>query len=124
MLTGKLIELSKKTDSFSIFKMSHHEGTVRAAIRQAMKILGKQFVLGETINEALKRAEKQETRGYRYSYDMLGEAAKTDLDAQYYFDSYSNAIHKLAGQPRQGCSQQCWYLGCCLHCMPAMKALP
>ena len=105
MLTGKLIEPSKKTDRFlsNTFKKllnRSSEGTIRAAIRQAMKILGKQFVLGETIDEALKRAKKQETRGYRYSYDMLGEAAKTDLDAQYYFDSYSNAIHAI-GQGNQ-----------------------
>ncbi|MBW3096145.1 bifunctional proline dehydrogenase/L-glutamate gamma-semialdehyde dehydrogenase PutA [Pseudohoeflea coraliihabitans] len=66
--------------------------TVRTATRQAMRFLGHHFVLGETISEALSRAAKNEARGYRHSFDMLGEGARTRADAQHYFKSYANAI--------------------------------
>ena len=54
------------------------EPFIRQALRQAMRILGDNFVLGRTIQEALARAAPLEARGYRFSYDMLGERAKTD----------------------------------------------
>ncbi|MBC7282546.1 bifunctional proline dehydrogenase/L-glutamate gamma-semialdehyde dehydrogenase PutA [Hoeflea sp.] len=66
--------------------------TVRTATRQAMRFLGHHFVLGETISDALSRAAKNETRGYRHSYDMLGEGARTLADAKRYFKSYADAI--------------------------------
>ncbi|WP_420407072.1 bifunctional proline dehydrogenase/L-glutamate gamma-semialdehyde dehydrogenase PutA [Hoeflea sp.] len=66
--------------------------TVRTATRQAMRFLGHHFVLGETIEEALGRAAKNETRGYRHSFDMLGEGARTRADAKRYFKSYADAI--------------------------------
>ena len=72
------------------------EPVVRVAIEQAMKILGRQFVLGASIADALKRAEGMEDKGYRYSYDMLGEAARTGADARRYFQSYSAAISAIA----------------------------
>ncbi len=72
------------------------EPVVRVAIEQAMKILGRQFVLGSSIADALKRAEGMEEKGYRYSYDMLGEAARTGADARRYFLSYSAAISAIA----------------------------
>ena len=53
------------------------EPVIRQAVTQAMRILGRQFVMGRTIEEALDRARAQEKRGYRYSYDMLGESART-----------------------------------------------
>ncbi len=65
---------------------------IRPIILQGMKVIGKQFVMGTTINEALKRAQKLEAKGYRYSYDMLGEAARTADDAVKYFQSYEDAI--------------------------------
>ncbi len=68
---------------------------VRAATRQAMRILGHQFVLGETIKGALSRARGQEAKGYRYSYDMLGEGARTADDAERYFRSYADAIEAI-----------------------------
>jgi RHH-type proline utilization regulon transcriptional repressor/proline dehydrogenase/delta 1-pyrroline-5-carboxylate dehydrogenase len=74
------------------------EPVVRAAIEQAMKILGRQFVLGAGITDALKRAEGMEKKGYTYSYDMLGEAARTAADARRYFLSYSSAISTIAKQ--------------------------
>ncbi|MCZ6831210.1 MAG: bifunctional proline dehydrogenase/L-glutamate gamma-semialdehyde dehydrogenase PutA, partial [Gammaproteobacteria bacterium] len=60
--------------------------------RYAMQIMGTQFVMGKTISSALERAQKQEARGYRYSYDMLGEGARTMADADRYFQSYLDAI--------------------------------
>ncbi|OXS16525.1 bifunctional proline dehydrogenase/L-glutamate gamma-semialdehyde dehydrogenase [Zobellella denitrificans] len=72
------------------------EPVVRTAVGQAMKEMGRQFVLGRNIEEALKRANKYEERGYTYSYDMLGEAARTDADALRYHKAYSDAIKSLA----------------------------
>ena len=60
-----------------------------------MQIMGTQFVMGTTIDKALERAQDPEKKGYRYSYDMLGEAARTAADAQRYFDSYRNAIEAI-----------------------------
>jgi RHH-type proline utilization regulon transcriptional repressor/proline dehydrogenase/delta 1-pyrroline-5-carboxylate dehydrogenase len=68
---------------------------VRTATRQAMKVLGSHFVLGQTIGEALKRASAGEARGFRYSFDMLGEGARTAKDARRYFRSYAEAIEAI-----------------------------
>ena len=69
--------------------------TVRTATRQAMKILGRHFVLGQTIKGALKRAKKREAAGYRYSFDMLGEGARTLADAERYYKAYADAIEAI-----------------------------
>jgi RHH-type proline utilization regulon transcriptional repressor/proline dehydrogenase/delta 1-pyrroline-5-carboxylate dehydrogenase len=74
------------------------EPVIRTAVGQAMRLLGSQFVFGRTIDEAIVNARKPEAQGYRYSYDMLGEAARTSADAARYFDSYSAAIARLAPQ--------------------------
>ena len=66
---------------------------VRAATRQAMRLLGSHFVLGQTIQEALSRAGSH--REFLYSFDMLGEAARTGEDAKRYFESYANAIDAI-----------------------------
>jgi RHH-type transcriptional regulator, proline utilization regulon repressor / proline dehydrogenase / delta 1-pyrroline-5-carboxylate dehydrogenase len=66
---------------------------VRAATRQAMRLLGSHFVLGQTIQEALSRAGSH--REFLYSFDMLGEAARTGQDAKRYFESYANAIDAI-----------------------------
>ncbi|KQT42032.1 integrase [Aureimonas sp. Leaf454] len=68
---------------------------VRTATRQAMRFLGRQFVLGETISDALDRARGLEKKGYRHSYDMLGEGARTQGDADRYFKSYADAIEAI-----------------------------
>lgn len=68
---------------------------VRAATRQAMRLMGNHFVLGETIEAALARAEAHASRHQRYSFDMLGEAARTAEDATRYFDSYARAIDAI-----------------------------
>lgn len=71
------------------------EPVIRRAVDMAMRLMGEQFVTGETIDEALKRARPLEARGFRYSYDMLGEAATTAADAQRYYRDYENAIHSI-----------------------------
>jgi RHH-type proline utilization regulon transcriptional repressor/proline dehydrogenase/delta 1-pyrroline-5-carboxylate dehydrogenase len=68
------------------------EPVIRRAVSRAMKEMGRQFVLGETINAAMERAAKMEVRGYTYSYDMLGEAARTSADALQYHAAYGRAI--------------------------------
>jgi RHH-type proline utilization regulon transcriptional repressor/proline dehydrogenase/delta 1-pyrroline-5-carboxylate dehydrogenase len=68
---------------------------VRAATRQAMRLMGSHFVLGETIEAALERAQPHSARIPRYSFDMLGEAARTADDAKRYFTSYASAIDAI-----------------------------
>src|SRR5258706_231084 len=68
---------------------------VRAATRQAMRLMGSHFVLGETIEAALARGQPQSGRAPRYSFDMLGEGARTATDAERYFNSYASAIEAI-----------------------------
>ncbi len=72
------------------------EPVIRTAVSRAMKEMGRQFVLGEDITAAMKRAAGMEEKGFTYSYDMLGEAAITDADARRYHLSYSRAISAIA----------------------------
>jgi RHH-type transcriptional regulator, proline utilization regulon repressor / proline dehydrogenase / delta 1-pyrroline-5-carboxylate dehydrogenase len=72
--------------------------TIRTAARQAMRVMGSHFVLGQTIDEALKRAGSGAARSYRYSFDMLGEGARTADDAIRYFDSYADAIRHIGAK--------------------------
>ena len=69
---------------------------VRRALDLAMRLMGDHFVLGETIEQALGRARGPEARGFRYSYDMLGEGAVTAADARRYHDAYAHALHAIA----------------------------
>jgi RHH-type proline utilization regulon transcriptional repressor/proline dehydrogenase/delta 1-pyrroline-5-carboxylate dehydrogenase len=99
MLTGKVLNFEKaestlKTSLMNVFNRSS-EAVVRKAVDKAMRIMSKQFVMGRTIKEALNRAKKKEAQGYRYSYDMLGEAALTTADAQRYFEAYKEAIETI-----------------------------
>lgn len=71
------------------------EPVIRRGIDMAMKLMGEQFVTGETIGEALQRARRLEARVFAYSYDMLGEAAATMADADRYFRDYEQAIHAI-----------------------------
>ena len=71
------------------------EPVIRRGVDMAMRMMGEQFVTGETIDEALKRARPLEERGFRYSYDMLGEAATTAADAERYYKDYETAIHAI-----------------------------
>ncbi len=76
------------------------EPVIRTAVSRAMKEMGRQFVLGETIEKAMDRARELEGKGYTYSYDMLGEAARTEGDARRYHLSYSKAITAIAAAAR------------------------
>ncbi len=100
MLTGKLVDLADDTkrDVHGAFQRligRAGEPMIRLAVRQAMKIMGHQFVLGRTIDEALTRSRKGEHAAYRYSFDMLGEGALTSKDAQRYLEAYRQAIHSI-----------------------------
>ncbi|MFT4120466.1 bifunctional proline dehydrogenase/L-glutamate gamma-semialdehyde dehydrogenase PutA [Bradyrhizobium sp.] len=68
---------------------------VRAATRQAMRLMGNHFVLGETIEQALERGRPRSGQQPRYSFDMLGEGARTAADATRYFDAYASAIETI-----------------------------
>ena len=102
MLTGRIISMGNdvSADGFGFLKRlvrKSGEPILRNAIKQAMRIMGRQFVLGQTIDEALKLARNEEAKGYLYSYDMLGESAMTMADADHYFKAYQKALGKLVG---------------------------
>ncbi|CAM4074724.1 bifunctional proline dehydrogenase/L-glutamate gamma-semialdehyde dehydrogenase PutA [Palleronia rufa] len=78
------------------------EPVIRRATGQAMKVMGRQFVLGETMDKAMDRAAKMEAKGYTYSYDMLGEAARTYGDAERYRRAYATAIDRIARAATKG----------------------
>ncbi|CUH85244.1 bifunctional proline dehydrogenase/L-glutamate gamma-semialdehyde dehydrogenase PutA [Thalassovita mediterranea] len=101
MLTGKVLQDGTGiTATLKGALKRLGEPVIRAAVSRAMKEMGAQFVLGQTIEEAVKRGAEQERAGYTYSYDMLGEAALTAQDAQNFFDAYRDAITKLAKECR------------------------
>lgn len=107
MLTGRLLsldELAVTNPAKALGKIASRAGepVVRTAMRQAMKIMGHQFVMGRTIREALERGAKD--AAYRYSFDMLGEAALTAADADRYFDAYHDAIGEIGASPRDPAS--------------------
>jgi len=107
MLTGRLVTLDPDTSSDTDTWMKRlvsrmGEPVVRTAVVQAMRILGRQYVLGRTIDEALKRSRSPSERGELYSFDMLGEGARTWRDAQQYFDSYREAIDAIGSASRDG----------------------
>ncbi|WP_207478484.1 bifunctional proline dehydrogenase/L-glutamate gamma-semialdehyde dehydrogenase PutA [Arenibaculum pallidiluteum] len=97
MLTGRVVRLDDEVVGRPVRLLDRlvaraGEPVIRQAMVQAMRILGRQFVMGRTIKEALDRAREPEKQGYRYSYDMLGEAARTEADALRYLRTYSDAI--------------------------------
>ncbi|MCE9664338.1 bifunctional proline dehydrogenase/L-glutamate gamma-semialdehyde dehydrogenase PutA [Halomonas sp. M5N1S17] len=100
LMTGRVVSLDKPREgkpSGFINKLVNRMGepVIRRAMVEAMKIMGKQFVLGRDIDEALKRSKPLFNKGYTYSYDMLGEAARTRADAKRYFDDYARAIERV-----------------------------
>ncbi len=100
MLTGRLMKRAEQQannpwESLKRLVARSGEGMIRQAVRQAVKLLGDQFVLGRGIREAIQRAEPYEARGFRFSYDMLGEAARTAKDADRYFDRYMAAVEAV-----------------------------
>ena len=98
LITGKLVGTSSEQGLGSALTKLIGKGgepLIRKGVDLAMRMLGNQFVTGQTIDEALKNSKPNEARGYRYSYDMLGEAALTEHDAQAYYASYESAIHAI-----------------------------
>lgn len=100
VLTGKFVTLDKdfsdeSTNILSKAVSKTGEPVIRAALNQVMKFMGRQFVLGRTIDEALKRGKESWKKGYTHSFDMLGEAAFTQQDAEKYFQAYLDAIKML-----------------------------
>lgn len=91
---GLGLTVSKRTFESVLGKLG--EPMIRQATLQAMKILGHQFVLGRSIEEAVNRGKNDRKKGYRFSYDMLGEGARTFDDAQAYYDSYAEALRHLS----------------------------
>ena len=103
MLTGKLVTLADETQrnvAGALKRLIGRAGepVIRLAVRQAMRIMGHQFVMGRTIKEAMDRSVEKENRAYRYSYDMLGEAALTQPDAERYHKAYKDAIAALGAR--------------------------
>jgi RHH-type proline utilization regulon transcriptional repressor/proline dehydrogenase/delta 1-pyrroline-5-carboxylate dehydrogenase len=97
MLTGRVVSLDRNEVGearswYGKIAAKLGEPVARAALKQAMRILGHQFVMGRDIESALTRAAGKEERDYRYSFDMLGEAALTRADAERYREKYSAAI--------------------------------
>ncbi|TBV06607.1 trifunctional transcriptional regulator/proline dehydrogenase/L-glutamate gamma-semialdehyde dehydrogenase [Stutzerimonas kirkiae] len=98
LLTGKLVSTHNEAGlSSSLNRVIGKSGEplIRKGVDMAMRLMGEQFVTGESIAEALANARTLETKGFRYSYDMLGEAALTEHDAQRYLASYEQAIHAI-----------------------------
>ncbi|CAA7623567.1 Bifunctional proline dehydrogenase/pyrroline-5-carboxylate dehydrogenase [Candidatus Terasakiella magnetica] len=94
MLTGRWLQVdaTSPTDAARSLAERLGETVVREALTAAMGILGRQFVMGRTIGEALANAQSWESKGYAHSFDMLGEAARTKDVAQTYFTAYAEAI--------------------------------
>lgn len=98
LVTGKLVSshsASGLSAAMTRLIAKGGEPLIRKGVDMAMRMLGKQFVTGETIEEALANGREREARGYRFSYDMLGEAAMTEADAQRYLNDYVTAIHAI-----------------------------
>ncbi|MFJ9452089.1 trifunctional transcriptional regulator/proline dehydrogenase/L-glutamate gamma-semialdehyde dehydrogenase [Herbaspirillum sp. NPDC101397] len=98
LITGKLVGTSSESGLASALTRLINKGgepLIRKGVDLAMRMLGNQFVTGQTIAEALANSRDNEKRGYRYSYDMLGEAALTGHDADFYYQSYEDAIHAI-----------------------------
>ena len=98
LVTGKLTSANdEKTLGMALTRIIGKGGEpmIRKGVDYAMRLLGKQFVTGQTIEEALQNGKEREKLGYRFSFDMLGEAAMTQADAERYYQDYVNAIHAI-----------------------------
>ena len=139
MLTGRVLDDDKPgiTRHLRGAVKRLGEPVIRTAVGRAMREMGRQFVLGENIDKAMKRAEGMQEKGFTYSYDMLGEAARTEADARNYHLSYSRAISNIAQHcthnsvaenpgmkwPKRPASWKNWYRACVpLRCSPNPQA--
>lgn len=105
MLTGKILDKEQESNSYlgrvlKTLLQRSSQPFIRKAVYEAVRILGGQFVMGRSIEEALKNSQRYEKQGYRFSFDMLGEAARTAEDAERYFQRYQQAIEKIAAVER------------------------
>ena len=107
LLTGRVLEgANDRTDNWraalgrAVGRLG--EPVVRTAVSQAMRILGRQFVFGRTIEEAMRRAAPERARGLTHSFDMLGEAARTHEDAARYAEAYRSALQRIAAEAEGG----------------------
>jgi RHH-type proline utilization regulon transcriptional repressor/proline dehydrogenase/delta 1-pyrroline-5-carboxylate dehydrogenase len=107
LLTGKVLEgANDRSDNWrsalgrAVGRLG--EPVVRTAVREAMKILGRNFVFGRDVDEALKRAAPERKQGLSHSFDMLGEAARTCQDAERYAQSYRSALERIAQEAKGG----------------------
>ncbi|WP_291179817.1 bifunctional proline dehydrogenase/L-glutamate gamma-semialdehyde dehydrogenase PutA [Erythrobacter sp.] len=104
LISGKLLATARDTSlaaALSGLIARAGEPVIRRGLSIAMELMGAQFVMGETIAQALNRARRQESRGFTYSFDMLGEAAMTMADAETYYDGYERAIHAIGQESAQ-----------------------
>ncbi|WP_337875819.1 trifunctional transcriptional regulator/proline dehydrogenase/L-glutamate gamma-semialdehyde dehydrogenase [Elioraea sp.] len=104
LITGRLVATANETGlAAALARLIRHGGEplIRKGVDVAMRMLGEQFVTGQTIAEALRRARAMEAKGFTHSFDMLGEAAMTAADAETYRRSYEQAIHAI-GQAAAG----------------------
>jgi RHH-type proline utilization regulon transcriptional repressor/proline dehydrogenase/delta 1-pyrroline-5-carboxylate dehydrogenase len=104
LITGKLVATHSSVGlSSALARLVGRGGEplIRKGVDLAMRMLGRQFVTGETIEEAIANGAEYRSRGYRYSYDMLGEAALTQADAERYFLAYEKAIHAIGAHARE-----------------------
>ncbi|HLG52899.1 MAG TPA: bifunctional proline dehydrogenase/L-glutamate gamma-semialdehyde dehydrogenase PutA [Steroidobacteraceae bacterium] len=113
MLTGRLVrptvvDLRDPASFLRRLVARLGEPVVRTAFRQAMRIMGHQFVMGRTIGEALSRAATADNARFRHTFDMLGESALTARDAECYMQSYADAIAAIGSAPRSAGGPQAW----------------
>ncbi|MBV2182641.1 MAG: trifunctional transcriptional regulator/proline dehydrogenase/L-glutamate gamma-semialdehyde dehydrogenase [Castellaniella sp.] len=104
LVTGKLVSVNSEqnlSQALTRLIAKGGEPLIRRGVNMAMRLMGEQFVTGQTISSALANSRKFEEIGFRYSYDMLGEAATTAEDAAHYYRSYEQAIHAI-GKASQG----------------------
>jgi len=100
LLAGKVMDDASETIPGTLHKIAAKLGepVIRQALKQAMRIIGSQFVLGETMEEGMQHAASWEKKNYRFSYDILGEGARSDAQAQNYLESYRDAILMVGKQ--------------------------
>lgn len=99
LLTGNILSESDHGGLVSILRdlvKRVGEPLIRTTIKQMMKRMGEHFVLGKTIADAIENGQRWQDKGYRYSFDMLGEAALTQADAHRYHQAYADAINELS----------------------------
>src|SRR5262249_14935070 len=102
LLTGRVVDMGEAKLALGRLVARLGEPVIREALKRAMKLIGGQFVLGETMAEALAEARARTKKGIRFSFDILGEGARSDAQAQAYVAAYRDGIAKIAATVPQG----------------------